>query len=92
MKKPSSVAVVATGLVLLTIAVSSIVSNHKLAGQVAAQKQFIEQREALIDSLHAELFIANVTIARTEFTLEWLREVNPPAFGQFSQYYDHETE
>jgi hypothetical protein len=92
MKKPSSVAAVATGLVLLTIAVSSIVSNRKLAGQVAAQQQFIEQREALIDSLHSELFIANVTIARTEFTLEWLREVNPPAFSQFSQYYDHETE
>ena len=60
MKKSSIVAAIATGLVLLTIAVSSIVSNRKLAGQVAAQKQFIEQREALIDSLHAELFIANV--------------------------------
>jgi hypothetical protein len=92
MKKSSIVAAVATGLVLLTITVSSIVSNRKLAGQVAAQKKFIEQREALIDSLHAELFIANVTIARTEFTLEWLNEVNPPAFIQFSQYYDHETE
>ena len=92
MKKSSIVAAIATGLVLLTIAVSSIVSNRKLAGQVAAQKQFIEQREALIDSLHAELFIANVTIARTEITLEWLNEVNQPAFIQFSQYYDHQTE
>lgn len=92
MKHPSTVAAIAAGLILLAIAVSATTKNRSLNTQVAAQKEFIAQREALIDSLHSELFIANVTIARTEFTLEWLREVNPPAFIQFSQYYDHETE
>lgn len=92
MKKSSIVAAVATGLILLAIAVSATTKNRNLNIQVAAQKEFIAQREALIDSLHSELFIANVTIARTEFTLEWLNEVNPPAFMQFSQYYDHQTE
>ena len=92
MKNSSTVAAIAAGLVLLAITVTATTKNRSLNTQVAAQKEFIAQREALIDSLHSELFIANVTIARTEFTLEWLNEVNPPAFIQFSQYYDHQTE
>jgi hypothetical protein len=92
MKIPSTVAIVAAGLVLLVITVSATTKNRELAGQVKAQKEFIEQREALIDSLHAELFIANSTIGRTDLTLDYLNSVNPQAFVQFSQYYDHETE
>ena len=53
MKIPSTVAPVAAGLVLLAITVSTTTKNRALEGQVAEQKKFIDQREALIDSLHA---------------------------------------
>jgi hypothetical protein len=92
MKIPSTVAIVAAGLVLLAITVSATTKNRELEGQVKAQREFIEQREALIDSLHAELFNASTIIGRTELTLDYLNSVNPKAFVQFGQYYDHETE
>jgi hypothetical protein len=60
--------------------------------QVAAQKQLIEQRDQLVDSLHAELFIANSIIGRVELSLEYLNRVEPKAFIKYAQYYDHETE
>jgi hypothetical protein len=92
MKIPSTVAPVAVGLVLLAIIVSTTTKNRALEGQVAEQKKFIDQREALIDSLHAELFIANSIIGRVELSLDYLNEVEPKAFIKYAQYYDHETE
>jgi hypothetical protein len=81
-----------TWVALGVVSISTTLTNSAIKGQVAAQRQFIEQREALIDSLHAELFIANSTLGRYELSLDYLNSVNPHAFGQFSQYYNHETE
>lgn len=67
-------------------------SNRALKGQITAQRQFIEQREAVIDSLHSELFNANCVIGRVELSLEHLNEVEPKAFIEYSRYFDHETE
>jgi hypothetical protein len=76
----------------LTFSIKSHLDNRDLHQQIEAQRQYIDQREALIDSLHAELFISSTIIGRTELTLEYLNQTNPKAFIQFSQYYDHETE
>jgi hypothetical protein len=85
-------AAILTWVALGAVSISTTLTNSAIKGQVAAQRQFIEQREALIDSLHAELFIANSTLGRYELSLDYLNNVNPQAFGQFSQYYNHETE
>ena len=77
---------------LLAISIKFNFDNRELHQQIEAQRQYIDQREALIDSLHGELFNAGNIIGRTELSLEYLNEVNPKAFIQFSQYYDHETE
>ena len=45
-----------------------------------------------IDSLQSELFIQKTYLGRYELTLEHLKEVNPKAAEEFSQYLEHETE
>jgi hypothetical protein len=79
-------------LALLVISVKITSDNRQLHQQITAQKEFIEQREALIDSLHGELFNANNIIGRTELSLDHLNEVHPAAFIEYSRFYDHETE
>jgi hypothetical protein len=46
----------------------------------------------LIDSLHDELFNANVQNGRYELSLQHLYEVNPKAAKEFDDYMAHETE
>jgi len=88
----------AQGLVILgfvalfAVAIKSTNDNRLLQQQITAQKQFIEQKDALIDSLHSELFNANCVIGRVELSLEHLNEVEPKAFIEYSRYFDHETE
>jgi hypothetical protein len=45
-----------------------------------------------IDSLQSELFIQKSYVGKYELTLEHLKEVNPKAAEEFSQYLEHETE
>ncbi len=92
MKSTSAFITIAGCALILGIAFESTMENRALHTQVAAQKQLIEQKDLLIDSLHGELFNASTVIGRTELTLEYLNQTNPKAFIQFSQYYDHETE
>jgi hypothetical protein len=86
------------GVIILTcvglgaILVKATNDNRLLHQQVTAQKQFIEQREAVIDSLTNELFDAQCVIGRVELTLEHFNEVDPKTFIEWSRYYDHETE
>lgn len=80
-------AIAAVGLALVTR-----VNNRLLLQQVDAQRQLIEQKSALVDSLHDELFVLQTQFGRVELTLEHLNEVDPDAFLEFSRYYDHETE
>lgn len=76
----------------LALAFTTRVNNRLLLQQVDAQRQLIEQKSALVDSLHDELFVLKTQFGRVELTLEHLNEVDPEAFLEFSQYYDHETE
>jgi hypothetical protein len=92
MKKMSSAIIIGGCALLFIIAIRSTTQNRQLETQVAAQKELILQKDQLIDSLHAELFNASTIIGRTELTLDYLNSVNPKAFVQFGQYYDHETE
>jgi hypothetical protein len=92
MKKISSAIIIGGCALLFIIAIRSTTQNRQLETQVAAQKELILQKDQLIDSLHAELFNASTIIGRTELTLDYLNSVNPKAFVQFGQYYDHETE
>ena len=92
MKKMSSAIIIGGCALLFIIANRSTTQNRQLETQVAAQKELILQKDQLIDSLHAELFNASTIIGRTELTLDYLNSVNPKAFVQFGQYYDHETE
>lgn len=80
-------AIAGVGLALVTR-----VNNKLLLQQVEAQRQLIEQKSALVDSLHDELFTLSTQFGRVELTLEHLNEVDPDAFVEFSRYYDHETE
>jgi hypothetical protein len=91
MKNLSGAAIVGC-CALFIITLITTTQNRELQIQVAAQKQLIEQRDQLVDSLHAELFIANSIIGRVELSLEYLNEVEPKAFIKYAQYYDHETE
>jgi hypothetical protein len=91
MKNLSGTAIVGC-CALFIITLITTTQNRELQIQVAAQKQLIEQRDQLVDSLHAELFIANSIIGRVELSLEYLNEVEPKAFIKYAQYYDHETE
>jgi hypothetical protein len=80
---------------LVAVSLFALVQHHTRSSiqfQVEAQRQLVEQQHALIDSLHSELFIANSTLGRYALSLDYLNSVNPQAFGQFSQYYNHETE
>jgi len=88
----SSAIIIGGCALLFIIAIRSTTQNRQLETQVAAQKELILQKDQLIDSLHAELFNASTIIGRTELTLDYLNSVNPKAFVQFGQYYDHETE
>lgn len=90
--KISQIIVASICIVLFAISISTLSANRQLHQQVTAQKQFIEQRESLIDSLHAEMFILNSQLGRVELSLDHLNQVNPKAFGEFSRFYDHETE
>jgi hypothetical protein len=92
MKNISTAVIIGGCTLLFIIAIRSTTQNRHLETQVAAQKELILQKDQLIDSLHSELFHAGTIIGRTELTLDYLNEVNPRAFIQFSQYYDHETE
>jgi len=83
---------VGVGVALLAIAVTATTKNRELNIQIAAQRDLIEQKSQLVDSLHDELFNANCIIGRVELSLEHLNEVEPKAFIEYSKYYDHETE
>ena len=83
---------IGVGVALLAIAVSATTKNRELNMQIAAQRDLIEQKSQLVDSLHDELFNANSIIGRVELSLEHLNEVEPKAFIEYSKYYDHETE
>jgi hypothetical protein len=83
---------IGVGVALLAIAVSATTKNRELNIQIAAQRDLIEQKSQLVDSLHDELFNANSIIGRVELSLEHLNEVEPKAFIEYSKYYDHETE
>jgi hypothetical protein len=83
---------IGVGVALLAIAVSATTKNRELNIQIAAQRDLIEQKSQLVDSLHDELFNANCIIGRVELSLEHLNEVEPKAFIEYSKYYDHETE
>jgi hypothetical protein len=50
------------------------------------------EKANLIDSLHDELFNANVQNGRYELSLQHLYEVNPKAAKEFDDYMAHETE
>ena len=67
-------------------------SNRALNGQVSAERELIQRQEQVIDSIHSELFILNTQMGRVELTLDHLEEVNPKAFDEFNQFYDHQTE
>jgi len=90
--KISQVIAIGVGVALLAIAVSATTKNRELNIQIAAQRDLIEQKSQLVDSLHDELFNANCIIGRVELSLEHLNEVEPKAFIEYSKYYDHETE
>ena len=50
------------------------------------------EKANLMDSLHDELFNANVQNGRYELSLQHLYEVNPKAAKEFDDYMAHETE
>ena len=83
---------IGVGVALLAIAVSATTKNRELNIQIAAQRDLIEQKSQLVDSLHDELFNANSIIGRVELSLEHLNEVEPKAFIEYARFYDHETE
>jgi len=76
----------------IVLALVTRVNNRLLLEQVGAQRQLIEHKSALVDSLHDELFTLQTQLGRVELTLEHLNGVDPDAFVEFSRYYDHETE
>jgi hypothetical protein len=90
--KISQVIAVGVGILLFAISIKTTSDNRLLHQQVAAQRELIEQKSQLVDSLHDELFNANCIIGRVELSLEHLNEVEPKAFIEYSKYYDHETE
>lgn len=80
---------------LIAVSLLALVQHHSRSSiqfQVEAQRQLVEQQHALIDSLHSELFIANSTLGRWELSLDHIKQVDPKAFSEFSQFYNHETE
>lgn len=90
--KISQVISIGIGVMLLAIAVTTTTKNRELNIQITAQRELIEQKSQLVDSLHAELFNANCIIGRVELSLEHLNEVEPKAFIEYTRFYDHETE
>lgn len=50
------------------------------------------QKANTIDSLHNELFNANVQNGRYELSLQHLYEVNPKAAKEFDDFMEHKTE
>jgi hypothetical protein len=83
--KFSTVLAIAGYLILLAVAVTSTNETRNLKLQV-------EQKSAILDSLHDEDFIKSTIIGRYELTLDHLKEVNPKAGKEFEDYMSHETE
>ena len=54
--------------------------------------QLIDSLQNRCDSLHDELFQANVERGRYELSLEYLYEINPKAGKEFQNFMEHETE
>jgi hypothetical protein len=52
----------------------------------------VKTLQNVADSLHDEVFNANVQLGRYELSLDHLDEVNPKAALEFVNYMSHETE
>ncbi len=57
-----------------------------------SHKQKAEQLQAQVDSLQSENFVLKTQIGRYELSEEHLKEVNPKAAKDFTNYLEHETE
>ena len=59
---------------------------------INTQKQTIDSLSKANDSLHDELFIKSTEVGRYELSVEHLKEVNPKAAKELTDYLEHETE
>ena len=80
------------GLILVVAFIlATIVIGYQYSTIKTLRKTVVTQT-AVADSLHDELFNANVINGRYELTLDHLQEVNPKAALEFVNYMNHETE
>jgi hypothetical protein len=81
------------GLVLLTLTLLwSIVMWNNSIITVEEQKNTIVKLTKVTDSLHDELFNAQVEIGRHEITREEILKPNKELNKKYEKYYNHETE
>lgn len=65
-------------------------SNNEI--QLKQQKQEILILNSKLDSLHDENFNNSVMNGRYELSIKYLKEINPKAAKQLTDYLEHETE
>jgi hypothetical protein len=81
------------GIVLLTLTLLwSIVMWNNSIITVEEQKNTIVKLTKVTDSLHDELFNAQVEIGRHEITREEILKPNKELNKKYEKYYNHETE
>ena len=81
------------GLVLLTLtSLWLIVMWNNSIITVKEQKNTIDNLTKVTDSLHDELFNAQVEIGRHEITREEILKPNKELNKKYEKYYNHETE
>jgi hypothetical protein len=81
------------GIVLLTLTLlwSIMMWNNSII-TVEEQKNTIVKLTKVTDSLHDELFNAQVEIGRHEITREEILKPNKELNKKYEKYYNHETE
>ena len=79
-----------TKSILLILWMSVMWSNSR--NKVIDQKNTIDSLTGVTDSLHDELFISKVEIARHEITREEILKPNKELNKRYEEYYNHETE
>ena len=80
--------IIGMGIVILFLVIMITIQTR---GITQLNREIIAKQN-IIDSLHDELFISNVTLGRYELTLDHLQEVKPDVALEFVNFMNHETE
>ena len=76
---------------ILTSLWSTVMWNNSII-TVREQKNKIDTLTHISDSLHDELFIANIELGRHEITRDYFFEKHPKLQLEYENYINHETE